>query len=76
LRLRQVQKLKNTVTTTDKLFGFAEQDKRQADSATKEALRYRTALKDGFSSLKTRPLSTATAVAVCRTTICTTLQPH
>lgn len=38
-----------------------------ADPATKEALRYRTALRRGVESLKTRPLATATAVDVCRT---------
>ena len=39
----------------------------KADPATKEALRYRTALWRGFQSLKKRPLTTATAVEVCRT---------
>jgi hypothetical protein len=36
-----------------------------ADPATKEALRYRTALKAGFDSLKQRPLTTRTAEEVC-----------
>ena len=35
--------------------------------ATKEALRYRTALYRGFEMLKRRPVSTAIAVEVCRT---------
>lgn len=35
--------------------------------ATKEALRYRSALQRGFLSLKDRPLCTATAVEICRT---------
>src|SRR5690606_11404800 len=39
----------------------------QADPATKEALRYRTALSEGFQTLTERPLSTSTAIAVCRT---------
>jgi hypothetical protein len=38
-----------------------------ADPATKEALRYRTALHTGFRSLGTRPLCTSTAVQVCST---------
>lgn len=36
-----------------------------ADPATKEALRYRTALEAGFDSLKKRPLTTRTAEEVC-----------
>ena len=39
----------------------------RADPATKEALRYRTALYRGFEMLKRRPVSTAIAVEACRT---------
>ena len=39
----------------------------QADPATKEALRYRTALYEGFTRLKQRPLCTSTAIEVCST---------
>jgi Fic family protein len=67
LEAQASSEIENIVTTNDQLFRFAEQGEQQADPATKEALRYRTALKDGFSSLASRPLSTATAVAVCRT---------
>lgn len=67
LEAQASSEIENIVTTNDQLFRFAEEGNHQADPATKEALRYRTALKDGFSSLTTRPLSTATAVAVCRT---------
>ncbi|MFK7853903.1 MAG: protein adenylyltransferase Fic [Granulosicoccus sp.] len=67
LEAQASSEIENIVTTNDQLFRFAEQGEQQADPATKEALRYRTALKDGFSSLATRPLCTATAVAVCRT---------
>lgn len=59
--------IENIVTTTDKLFQFAEQLDNQADPATKEALRYRTALYQGYQALKDRPLCTATAVEVCTT---------
>jgi Fic family protein len=58
--------IENIVTTTDRLFRFANEPGGQADPATKEALRYRTALNEGFQSLKERPVSTSTAVAVCR----------
>jgi len=57
--------IENIVTTTDRLFQFAQADG-QADPATKEALRYSTALYEGFRSLAKRPLCTATAVEVCR----------
>lgn len=57
--------IENIVTTTDRLFQFSQLDQ-FADSATKEALRYRTALYEGFQSLASRPLCTATAVDVCR----------
>ena len=47
--------IENIVTTNDKLFRFANADANQADSATKETLRYRTALLRGYESLKERP---------------------
>ena len=34
---------------------------------SKEALRYRTALYEGYRSLKNKPLNTNTAISVCRT---------
>lgn len=52
--------IENFVTTTDRLFRFANEAGSQAGPATKEALRYRTALKQ-------RPVSTSTAITVCRT---------
>lgn len=58
--------IENIVTTTDRLFQFANADG-QADPATKEALRYSTALYEGYQALAKRPLCTATAVEVCRT---------
>lgn len=51
---------------TDKLFQYAENEQ-QADPATREALRYRTALFDGFQSIKDRPLCATTAVEICST---------
>ncbi len=65
LEARDSSEIENIVTTTDKLFQHADDDS-QADPATKEALRYRTALHQGFDSLSRRPLCTATAVEICR----------
>ncbi len=60
--------IENVVTTADRLFRFAQPDREAlADPATKEALRYRTALRRGVELLKSKPLATATAVEVCRT---------
>jgi Fic family protein len=59
--------IENIVTTADTLFRQAQLDERAADPATKEALRYRTALRRGVDLLKRRPLSTAVAVEVCST---------
>jgi Fic family protein len=68
LEARASSEIENIVTTADRLFQFAGlKNESGADPATKEALRYRTALHEGFPLLKTRPLSTATAVRVCRT---------
>jgi len=59
--------IENIVTTNDKLFQYAHTDPEQADPATKETLRYRTALLKGTESLRSgRPLATNTAVEVCR----------
>lgn len=66
LEAKDSSEIENIVTTTDRLFQHA-QGEAQADAATKEALRYRTALHRGFLSLETRPLCTATAVEICRT---------
>lgn len=66
LEAKDSSEIENIVTTTDQLFQHA-QGQDNADPATKEALRYRTALYQGFQSLNERPLCTATAVKVCRT---------
>lgn len=68
LEARSSSEIENIVTTTDRLFQFAQADREAlADPATKEALRYRTALRRGVESLKRKPLVTTTAVDVCRT---------
>lgn len=67
LEAQASSEIENIVTTTDRLFQFADNPGNQADAATREALRYRTALYDGYQALKKRPLSTSVAVQVCRT---------
>lgn len=59
--------IENIVTTNDKLFRFANSDAEHADPATREVLRYRTALRNGFDNLKSRPLTVQTALTLCRT---------
>lgn len=59
--------IENIVTTTDRLFRFAGEGAERADPATKEALRYRTALHEGFELLRSRPLTTGTAIQICQT---------
>ncbi len=67
LEARASSEIENIVTTTDKLFQFAHEGSEQdADPATKEALRYRAALYQGFLSLQERPVVTSTAVNICR----------
>ena len=67
LEAKDSSAIENIVTTTDKLFQYAQGSDTHADGPTKEALRYRTALRTGFDALQTRPLCTATAVDICRT---------
>jgi Fic family protein len=63
---RDSSAIENIVTTNDTLFRYANIDPEKADDATKEALRYRAALMQGFKDVQARPLSTSTAVLVCR----------
>lgn len=65
LEAKSSSEIENIVTTNDRLFLFAEHQE-HADPATKEALRYRTALYEGFQSLKHRPLCMNTAIEICR----------
>ncbi|MBB5162478.1 Fic/DOC family N-terminal domain-containing protein [Mycobacterium sp. AZCC_0083] len=58
--------IENIVTTTDELFRHLDDDA-GADPATRETLRYRTALRVGFEMINERGLTTTTAGAVCST---------
>ena len=64
LEARASSEIENIVTTADKLFRHMQADS-GADAATREALRYRRALLEGVKALKTRPLTTRTAEAIC-----------
>ena len=68
LEAKASSEIENIVTTGDRLFRFADAPNDAGiDQATKETLRYRTALAEGFASLASRPLSTRTAVDICAT---------
>lgn len=65
LEAKDSSEIENIVTTTDQLFRYADEASEHADAATKEALRYRTALFQSFQSLAERPLTLRTAVDIC-----------
>ena len=64
LEAQASSEIENIVTTTDSLFRYRDADE-HADPATREALRYRQALMEGFKALATHPLNTRTAEQVC-----------
>lgn len=64
LEARASSEIENIVTTADELFRHA-QSEGSADPATREALRYRSALLEGFEELKSRPITTQTAERIC-----------
>ncbi|HMO81150.1 MAG TPA: Fic family protein [Pyrinomonadaceae bacterium] len=64
LEAKASSEIENIVTTTDKLFEHLNSEA-NADPATKEALRYSTALFQGFRALSKYPLSTRTAEEIC-----------
>lgn len=64
LEAKDSSRIENIVTTSDRLFQYVDHAD-GADPATKEALRYRTALYDGYTRLKDYPLCTNTAVTIC-----------
>ncbi|MBY0498721.1 MAG: Fic family protein, partial [Nitrosomonas sp.] len=64
LEAQASSEIENIVTTTDRLFQFQSANE-YADPATREALRYSSALLEGFWALKQHPLNTRTAEQVC-----------
>lgn len=64
LEAQASSEIENVVTTTDALFRHMD-DSTGADAATRETLRYRSALRIGFERTQQRGLTTATAIAVC-----------
>jgi Fic family protein len=63
LEAQASSEIENIVTTADELFKHVESG--GGDHATKEALRYRSALFTGVDAIRSRPLTAATAVRVC-----------
>ncbi|MBS9533219.1 Fic family protein [Mycobacterium sp. M1] len=66
LEAQASSEIENIVTTTDELFRHLDDDA-GADAATRETLRYRTALRKGFDLARQRGVAAATAEAVCST---------
>jgi Fic family protein len=64
LEARASSEIENIVTTTDKLFEFADVAEDKADAATKEALRYRTALYEGAKMVQRRMMTTDMAIQI------------
>ena len=67
LEARASSEIENIVTTTDKLFEYADIAEDRADAATKEALRYRSALYEGTKMVKRGMLTTDMAIQICST---------
>ncbi len=67
LEARASSEIENIVTTTDKLFEFADIAEDKADAATKEALRYRSALYEGTKMVQRGMLTTDMAIQICST---------
>jgi Fic family protein len=67
LEARASSEIENIVTTTDKLFEFADIAEDKADAATKEALRYRSALYEGSKMVQRGMLTVDMAIQICST---------
>ena len=65
LEAQASSEIENIVTTADDLFAFAQNQEAASNPATKETLRYRTALFTGIERIAARPLSVTTALEVC-----------
>ena len=67
LEARASSEIENIVTTTDKLFEFVDIAEDKADAATKEALRYRSALFEGSKMVQRGMLTVDMAIQICST---------
>ena len=67
LEARASSEIENIVTTTDKLFEYVDIAEDKADAATKEALRYRTALFEGTKMVRRNMVTTDMAIQICST---------
>ena len=65
LEAQASSEIENVVTTTDALFRHLDNDESSDDPATRETLRYRTALRTGFAATIERGLTANTASDVC-----------
>jgi Fic family protein len=65
LEAQASSEIENIVTTEDDLFRFAQNEGGVSDPATKETLRYRTALYVGIEDVRSRALTANTAARVC-----------
>lgn len=64
LEAKDSSEIENIITTTDRLFQFY-QSNRHPDPATKEALRYREALYEGWKMIDKKPITTKMAELIC-----------
>ena len=67
LEARDSSAIENVVTTNDALYQAALDEDGKHDPGTKEVVRYRRALREGFEELKKRPLSTNLFRSLCAT---------
>ena len=67
LEAQASSEIENIVTTTDRMFRYVDTDSKNADPATKEALRYGTALREGSEAISKKPLCPDTAIQICKT---------
>ena len=67
LEAKDSSEIENIVTTNDALFREAALASDDGDPGAKEGLRYRKALYNALDATKARPLSSRTAVEICRT---------
>ncbi|MCH7898326.1 MAG: Fic family protein [Proteobacteria bacterium] len=67
LEARASSEIENIVTTADKLFEYMDIADDNADAATKEALRYRSALYEGTKMVQRGMLTTDMAMQICST---------